>query len=262
MPGFEAFMALGALMKLAFLGWLWSVYRRNATIVDSLWSLFFLLALAVYFVTVPAAPEGEARRALMLVIVTTWSLRLSAYLTWRNAGKPEDRRYQAIRARNEPHYAFKSLYLVFGLQAVLAWIIAMPFHAVATGDAPLNLVDIVGALLWLVGFVFQAVGDAQLAGFKRDPANAGRVLERGLWRYTRHPNYFGEACMAWGYWLIAAATGGAWTVFAPLLMTFLLLRVSGVALLEHDIGERRPDYAAYVRRTSAFFPRPPLKDEA
>ena len=262
MPGFEALMALGALTKLAFLGWLWSVYRRNATIVDSLWSLFFLLALVVYLITVQAAPDGDARRLLLLVLVAAWSLRLAAYLTWRNAGKPEDRRYQAIRARNEPHYALKSLYLVFVLQAVLAWIISMPFHAVAAGDAPLNLGDLTGALLWLVGFGFQTIGDAQLAGFKRDPANAGRVMDRGLWRYTRHPNYFGEACMAWGYWLIAATTGGAWTMFAPLLMTFLLLRVSGVALLEHDIGERRPDYAAYIRRTSAFLPRPPLKDEA
>lgn len=262
MPGFETLMALGALAKLAFLGWLWSVVRRNATIVDSLWSLFFLAALLVYLATVPAAPAGDERRLLLLVLVAAWAVRLSAYLTWRNAGQPEDRRYQAIRARNEPGYALKSLYLVFGLQAVLAWIISLPYYAVAASDVPLTAVDYAGALVWLAGFAFQAVGDAQLAAFRRDPANAGRVLDRGLWRYTRHPNYFGEACMIWGCWLIAAAAGGAWTVFAPLLMTWLLLKVSGVALLEGDIADRRPDYAAYVARTSAFLPRAPREPQA
>lgn len=250
----SAGLAAALMLALAFIGWVWSVVRRNVTIVDSLWPLFFFAALVTYFLTVDAESTGDTRRTLLLVLVTLWSARLSAYLTWRNAGKPEDRRYQAIRARNEPGYAWKSLYLVFALQAALAWIIAAPFYSVAAGSAPLRFLDMLGVSIWAAGFVLQVVGDAQLARFRSDPANAGLVLDRGLWRYTRHPNYFGEACMWWGYWLTAAAAGGYWTVFSPIVMTYLLLKVSGVALLEQDIGERRPAYADYVARTNAFVP--------
>jgi steroid 5-alpha reductase family enzyme len=194
---------------------------------------------------------------LVLVLVTVWAVRLAAFLAARNWNAPEDHRYQAIRARNQPHFEWKSLYLVFGLQGLLAWLVSAPLAAAVASPAPLGPLDWIGGLLVAFGIVFEAVADAQLARFRRDPASAGRVLDSGLWRWSRHPNYFGECCVWWGFYLLAVAAGGAWTVFAPLLMTLLLLRVSGVALLEKDIGERRPAYRDYVARTSAFIPWPP-----
>ena len=146
---------------------------------------------------------------------------------------------------------------MFGLQAVLAWIISLPLLAAANSSGPPGLLDALGAGLWALGFVFEACGDQQLAHFKADPANAGKVMDRGLWRYTRHPNYFGEFCLWWGYYALALAGGGWWSLPGPLLMSVLLLKVSGVTLLEKDIGERRPAYADYIRRTSPFFPRRP-----
>jgi steroid 5-alpha reductase family enzyme len=148
---------------------------------------------------------------------------------------------------------------VFGLQALLAWLIAAPLAAALRGDQPVGAVDVIGFALALFGLAFEAIADAQLARFKADAGSTGRVLDRGLWRYTRHPNYFGEFCVWWGLYLVAVGAGGAWTIFSPLLMTLLLLRVSGVALLEKDIVERRPAYRDYVARTNAFFPGPPRR---
>jgi steroid 5-alpha reductase family enzyme len=244
---------LALLLLAGTTAWLFSYARQNVNIVDSLWAIFFLLAALTM---AELAPQPGPRAILIVVLVAVWATRLSGYLTWRNWGKPEDHRYQEIRRRNQPGFAFKSLYLVFGLQAVLAWIIAAPLAAGITGQAPLGLLDVAGVSLWLFGFLFETIGDWQLARFKANPDNQGKVMDRGLWRYTRHPNYFGEACLWWGYWLIAAAAGGWWTVFAPLLMSVLLLKVSGVALLEKDIGERRPAYRDYINRTNAFFPGP------
>lgn len=246
--------ALAAILCLMILAWLISVAKRDAGIVDSFWSLGFLLAAVVY---ASALNETGPRTGLVLALVVLWALRLSVHVTWRNWGEPEDRRYRAIRARNEPNFAIKSLYLVFGLQGVLAWVISIPLLAAMGGSAPLSWLDALGVLLWLIGLVFEAGGDWQLARFKADPNNRGKVLDHGLWRYTRHPNYFGDCCAWWGYYLIALAAGGWWTIYAPVLMTFFLLKVSGVALLEQDIGERRPAYRDYVRRTSAFLPWPP-----
>jgi steroid 5-alpha reductase family enzyme len=193
---------------------------------------------------------------LLFVLVLIWSLRLAIYITARNWGHAEDRRYQAIRARNQPNFTISSVYRVFVFQAVLAWVISLPLLGAVTGDRPYGLLDQLGLLLWAVGFTFEAVGDWQLARFKRDPANAGKVMDRGFWRYTRHPNYFGDFCVWWGFYLIALSAGAWWSVIGPILMSVLLLRVSGVTLLEQDIGERRPAYADYVRRTNAFFPGP------
>jgi steroid 5-alpha reductase family enzyme len=233
--------------------WLASLSRRNVGIVDSLWPLLF--ALAAYTYTFEASRVG-ARSLLMVSLVTLWSLRLSIYITWRNWGHGEDRRYQVIRARNQPNFAVKSVYLVFGLQALLAWIISLPLFGATLGNVPLGLVDCLGVALWLIGLVFEAGGDWQLARFKADPANRARVMQHGFWRYTRHPNYFGDFCVWWGFYLMAAAAGAWWSFVGPLAMSVLLLRVSGVALLEKDIGERRPQYADYIRRTNAFFPGP------
>lgn len=251
---FEArayFAALAVLCVGAAVLWVVSVQRRNVAIVDSLWSPMFILAAVVYAAVGSAATP---RVVLVLVLVTVWALRLSLYITVRNWGHGEDRRYQAIRARNEPNFTFKSLYLVFLLQAVLAWIISLPLHAAVLRGGDLTAMDYLGVALWVIGFSFEAGSDWQLARFKADPANRDAVMDRGFWRYTRHPNYFGDFCVWWGFYAIALAAGGWWSIPGPLLMSLLLMRVSGVSLLEKDIGERRPKYAQYVRRTNAFFP--------
>ena len=246
-------MALAAILLVGGLGWVASVLVRKVSFVDSLWSLFFLLAAAIFATT---AGELSDRAWLVLGLVTLWSLRLSLHITVRNWGEPEDHRYEAIRENNEPGFVVKSLYIVFGLQGVLAWIISAPlFTAINSAAAP-GVLDAAALVLFLVGFVFEALGDWQLSRFSADENNRGKVLDTGLWRYTRHPNYFGEFCIWWAFWLFAAAAGAWWTIFAPLLMSFLLLRVSGVTMLEKTITNRRPGYAEYVRSTNAFFPGP------
>ena len=246
-------MALAAILLVGGLGWVASVLVRKVSFVDSLWSLFFLLAAAVFAAT---AGELSDRALLVLGLVTLWSLRLSLHITVRNWGEPEDHRYEAIRQNNQPGFVVKSLYIVFGLQGVLAWIISAPlFSAINSAAAP-GVLDAAALMLFLVGFVFEALGDWQLGRFGADENNRGKVLDTGLWRYTRHPNYFGEFCIWWAFWLFAVAAGAWWTIFAPLLMSFLLLRVSGVTMLEKTITSRRPGYAGYVRSTNAFFPGP------
>jgi steroid 5-alpha reductase family enzyme len=256
----QAWLIAGiAVAGAAFAFWVVSLIRRDVSIVDSLWSLMFLLALLVYL----AAGGATGPRAwLITALVAAWAVRLSVYITVRNHGKPEDYRYQAIRRNNEPHFWLKSLYIVFLLQGFLAWVICLPALAAVSGQTAPGPLDFMGLALWLVGMFFEVVGDWQLARFRRSGREPGAVLGTGLWRYTRHPNYFGEATLWWGIYLMALSAGAWWTVFAPLLMTFLLLRVSGVALLEKDIAHRRPAYRDYIRRTNAFFPgRPrPMSD--
>jgi steroid 5-alpha reductase family enzyme len=246
--------ATGVLLLAAALTWIASLLQRNVTIVDSLWSMLFVLAAFTYgaMVEVPGP-----RTAWVQVLVTLWGLRLSIYLLARNHGKEEDRRYQAIRKRNEPGFSFKSLYLVFGFQAVLAAVISLPLLAAINSGRPLGLLDYAGVALWAVGLFFEAVGDWQLARFKADPASAGKVMDRGLWRYTRHPNYFGDFCVWWGFYLLALSAGGWWSIVGPALMSALLMKYSGVGLLERHIGKRRPEYEAYAKRTNTFFPGPP-----
>jgi steroid 5-alpha reductase family enzyme len=250
------FSAFGTILALAFATWCVSLRKRDVSIVDSMWSLFFFAAALTYAGTVP---QPGPRTPLVLALVGLWALRLASYLTWRNWGTPEDRRYQQIRRRNEPHFGLKSLYLIFGLQGMLAWIVSLPLLGAIASPAPLNPLDYAGLALWAVGFGFESVADIQLARFKAVSANRDRVMDRGLWRYTRHPNYFGDCCVWWAFYLFASAAGGWWSFVGPLLMSFLLLRVSGVALLESDIGGRRPAYRDYVLRTNAFFPGPPKR---
>jgi steroid 5-alpha reductase family enzyme len=251
----HAYLAgLGVTLALGVLGWLVSTARRNVTLVDSLWPLFFV---AVAAVVAALTAEPGPRTTLVVVLVGLWALRLALHLTWRNWGQPEDHRYRALRARFSPGFVWKSLVVVFGLQATLAWLIAWPLAVAIASPGPLGLLDALAVGVVLTGILFEALADWQLARFRAEPANRGRVMDTGLWRYSRHPNYFGEAWVWWGLWLLALAGGGWWTVVAPVLMTYLLLRVSGVALLERDIGERRPAYRDYVARTSAFVPWPP-----
>ena len=257
-------LSLAPIASLALAGWLIGVMRADVGIADSLWSLFFLLAIGTtWAATWHPSPAPDARALLVTVLVAVWALRLFAHITARNIGTEEDRRYRAMREKHEPGFAWKSLYMVFGLQALLAWIIALPLIVAvwqANGSAPgLTTVDALATTLWCLGFFFEAVGDWQLSRFRSDPASRGRVLQSGLWRYTRHPNYFGELCMWWAFWMFAVPAGGWWTIVSPLLMTALLLRVSGVALLERNIGERRPAYDDYARRTNALLPGPPKR---
>ena len=247
-------LTLAVILLAAFGVWLVSLKKRDVSIVDSIWSMMFLLGVVVYLPLIDTPPGP--RTLLILTLVALWALRLAVYITARNWGHGEDHRYQAIRARNQPNFGLKSLYLVFGLQGLLAWFIAMPLMTIISGQAPIGWLDFAGVGLWLTGMLFETLGDYQLSRFKANPENAGQVMDKGFWRYTRHPNYFGEFTLWWGYYLIAVAAGGWWTLPAPLLMSVLLLKVSGVSLLEKDIGERRPGYAEYIQRTNAFFPGP------
>lgn len=246
-------LGLLATVVLAASTWLVSLWRGDVSIVDSLWSLLFIAVTCVY---VGESRPPSTRAWLVLALVSLWALRLAIYVTARNWGQPEDRRYQAIRARNQPHFAFKSLYIVFLLQGVLAWIVSLPLFAATRSAQALTWLDYLGAVVVLFGVAFEAIGDGQLARFKADPDNHARVMDRGLWRYTRHPNYFGESCVWWGFYLLALAAGGWWSILMPFLMTAMLLKVSGVALLEKDIAERRPEYERYIRQTNAFIPGP------
>lgn len=238
--------------------WIISLVLKNASIVDIGWGIgFVIVAWAVR-----ARVDGNADRQRLLVTMTAlWGLRLAGYLYARNHGKGEDFRYRAMRKHWGPRFPLISLGTVFAVQGVLMWIVSLPVQLGQVELEPkLGGVAFIGIILWAIGFFFEVIGDAQLVRFKRDPTNAGKVLDQGLWRYTRHPNYFGDCCVWWGLYAIAAATPlGIWTVLSPLAMTFLLLRVSGVALLERSIGKRRPDYADYIARTSAFVPLPPRR---
>lgn len=252
MIDWTAFLWSGiSLLLVSVVFWLISLWRNDVSMVDALWSLMFLLVALTY-----AAISGDSgpREVLVLALVAVWALRLSAYISWRSHGQPEDHRYQEIRANNEPGFRYKSFYIVFVLQAMLAWVISLPLAGAISGQSDIGFLDYAGVTLFLVGLFFEAIGDLQLSRFRKDPENAGKVLDKGLWRYTRHPNYFGNFTLWWGFYLVALSAGAWWTVVSPLLMTFLLLKVSGVALLEKDIGARRPSYQQYIRRTNAFFP--------
>ena len=259
MSGFgEVFVATAVAIAVLMAGtWLLSVALRDASIVDIVWGAGFVLTAWVAF----AVADGtESRRWLLTAMTTVWGGRLALYLLWRNAGKGEDPRYRAMRRHWGDRFWIVSLVTVFALQGALMWVISLPVQMGQVPDTPaaIGLLEGLGVLVFGIGLFFEAVGDYQLARFKADPANQGQVMDTGLWRYTRHPNYFGDACVWWGLFLIAAATGvGLWSVIGPVVMTVFLLRVSGVTMLERTITKRRPGYEEYIRRTNAFFPGPP-----
>jgi steroid 5-alpha reductase family enzyme len=251
--------ALGLIAALAFATWLVSLARRDVSIVDGMWPVFIGAAGAYSGWT---APRLDAADIAALALLALWAVRLCLHITVRNHGQPEDRRYQAIRANNQPGFEFKSLYVVFGFQALLAWIVALPFLAMSRVGESVIALTLAGAALAAFGIVFESVADWQLARFRWRDAGERGVLDTGLWRYSRHPNYFGECCVWWGFGFMALATGAWWSLASPLLMTVLLLRVSGVSLLERTIGVRRPEYARYVRTTNAFLPGKPRHEPA
>jgi steroid 5-alpha reductase family enzyme len=247
----QAWFPLSVMLLLAIAVWAVSIKLRDVSIVDSLWSIFFI----VFTLLFAWRMRSDAMASLVLIgLILLWGLRLSVYITIRNHGKGEDRRYQAIRARNQPNFEFKSLYLVFILQAVLAAVIVQPVVPILNGAQDANLLTYAGFAIAASGALFETVADAQMARYKATRTAQDEVMNRGLWRYSRHPNYFGEATFWWGIWIASASMGGAWTVFSPLLMTWLLTRVSGVPLLEADLQQRSPAYREYLKTTPRFVP--------
>ncbi len=237
---------------LAFVAWIVSLQQKDVSIVDSFWSLLILTGATTHLLV---APQPGPRSLLVVALLALWAVRLAGHITWRHWGEPEDHRYQAIRARNQPHFKWKSLVLIFALQALLAWVVSASVLAAILNPRPWQWLDTLGAGVVVAGGLFEAVADWQLARFKSDPAHHGKVMDKGLWRYSRHPNYFGEFCVWWGFYLIAfSAQAWWWAIASPVLMTVLLLKVSGVTLQEKDITERRPGYRDYIARTNAFFP--------
>jgi steroid 5-alpha reductase family enzyme len=251
---------LAAVASMMVMGWVVSLVFRNVTIVDSLWGLgFVVIAWLTYFMS-----DGFwGRKLLIAILVTLWGLRLSAYLSWRNWGKGEDPRYGGWREKSGDRFWLVSLFKVFILQAVFLWVIALALQIgqLARTPATLTLLDITGIIFWTIGFIFESVGDWQLAHFKSDPTNKGLVMDRGLWAFTRHPNYFGEFLIWWGVFLITLSTPNSWwTIFSPLIMTAVLLKMTGIPLTEKGLVENRPGYSDYIKRTSAFFPWRPAKE--
>lgn len=240
--------------------WLISIFIKNVSIVDLFWGIGFVLSASVYFVLTEAS---GLRSVLLLCMVALWGLRLSIYLAWRNIGKGEDFRYREFRRQYGEHrYWWISYFQTFLLQGILMWLISSPLLGAQYGSAEQSLTffDIAGIITWIVGITFETGGDWQLARFRANPANRGKVLNTGFWRYTRHPNYFGDAAVWWGFALFSISAGSYLTVLGSLLMTALIIKVSGVALLEKTLKSDKPEYAGYVKRTSAFIPWFPKKN--
>lgn len=257
--GFALNVAVSAAVVFVALVIVWRIgaRMRDMSIIDIFWGPGFVLVALVTF-ALGDAPTG--RRLLLLVLTGIWGLRLGTYLAWRNLGHGEDARYQAMRAHVGDNFHTWAFTHVFLMQGSILTIVSLPVQIGGnlTSDTVSSPLAIVGIAVWLVGITFEGVGDAQLARFKADPANAGQVMDRGLWRYTRHPNYFGDSCVWWGIWLTTlvhpVALLGA---IGPTVMTYFLLNVSGKALLERRMRKSRPGYEDYVARTSGFFPLPP-----
>jgi len=238
--------------------WGVSLVLKNAGIVDIFWGPGFIVVGAFYSLTVPGGPTVRGLAVLLLVIV--WALRLALHIGLRNAGAGEDFRYKKWRDEAGPNFWWVSFLKVFLLQAVVLWIVSSPLLLAHLGHSrPIGVLDGLGLVLWFGGFAYEAVADWQLRRFKKDPANAGRVMRSGLWSLSRHPNYFGEAVLWWGIALITLSAGGWMSMIGPAMITYLLLKVSGVALLDSAMVERRPDYAAYIASTPAFVPLPRVR---
>ena len=242
--------------------WIVSFRIRDVSIVDIAWGAAgATLAITTYFL----ADGDPARKLLLLGMTVLWGGRLALHIGVRSRGKGEDFRYAAMRARAPESFPLRSLVTVFLLQAVLIWTISLPAQVAQFPETPrgLTLLDFLGLGVWAVGFSMEVLADAQLQAFLADPANRGKAMTKGLWRYSRHPNYFGDSLIWWGIFLVAAATPRGWmTVFSPLLMTFFLMRVSGVPMLEEALAQRREGYREYMERTSSFFPWLPKKSRS
>lgn len=247
-------LVLGLITAMMTVLWVVSVFIRNVSIVDIFWGFGFVaVTFLCFFLT-----EGEGiRKSLALILVTVWGLRLTLYIAWRNMGKEEDFRYRSFRQKyGENRYWWISFFQVFLLQGVLMWLVCAPLVGTQMkhGHQPLNLFDYTGMIVWLTGFIFEAGGDLQQALFKSNPANRGKILDKGFWRYTRHPNYFGDAAVWWSFGLFSIGAGYYFPALGSILMTFIIFRVSGVTLLDKSLTEKKEGYADYIRRTSPFIP--------
>jgi steroid 5-alpha reductase family enzyme len=249
----NSIVVIGVSMSLL---WLLSVALKNASIVDIFWGLgFVIVAWASAFNVGDVSSTGQ----VLLALTTLWGLRLSGYLWLRNHGKPEDFRYVAMRKHYGKNFTLISLVTVFFLQGLIMMVVSLPVQiGLADTDAVISINVLLGIVVFVIGIVFEAVGDWQLAAFKKNPNNAGLVMQTGLWKYTRHPNYFGDACVWWGIGIVAVNVSYGWIGLAgSLLMNFFLLRVSGVPMLEKSMSKRRPGYEEYKQRTSGFVQRRP-----
>lgn len=236
--------------------WLLSVYLKNVSIVDAFWGCGFVI-LAIYYFFATSDGELHPRKVLLLVLAGIWGLRLSIYLSIRNWGKPEDFRYQKFRKDYGVHrYWWFSFFQVFLLQGFLLWIISAPLLSVPyfSSGKQLNALDYIAVIIWVIGFLFEAVGDYQLSKFKANPSNKNKVLNTGLWEFTRHPNYFGDATIWWSFGIFSVAAGSYLPLIGCFIMNLLLLKVSGVVLLERTLTSSKPGYKEYMEQTSAFFP--------
>ncbi|MFB7170788.1 DUF1295 domain-containing protein [Streptomyces sp. NPDC056254] len=235
-------------------------HLRLHRVADIAWGLAFSgVAVTTYLLSAGHGDPG--RRLLVAAATVVWGLRLSAHLAWRSRGHGEDPRYTALldKARgNRTWYALRTVYL---LQAALVWLVSLPVQAASYADAPVGFLGVLGLALWAAGVGFEAVGDHQLARFREDPANRGRIMDGGLWAWTRHPNYFGDCLVWWGLYLLACTslTSALPLLLSPVVMTALLTAGSGKRLLEKHMGDR-PGYAEYAARTSGFLPLPPRHD--
>lgn len=256
----EVFVLNAALVAgLMLLVWIVSLLLRDVSIVDIAWGSGFVV---IAWATALATGVNQPQTILLAALTTVWGLRLSGYLAWRNLGKPEDYRYRQMRERHGSRFPLISLFLVFGLQGVIMWVVSLPLQSAPFSSTAggLGWLAAVGVLIWAVGLFFETVGDLQLARFKGHPANRGKVMDRGLWRYTRHPNYFGDFLVWWGLYLVSFGDGSMWwSAIGPIVMSVFLMRVSGVTLLEKSLKERKEGFAEYTRRTSSFFPMPPKR---
>ena len=232
-------------------GWLISLKKNNVTHVDIMWSLFFVLNAIYFYMTFPPS----LRSTFVVILVLIWGLRLSIYLTIRNWDKPEDARYLKIRQNNEPNFKYKSAYIIFGLQSVLAWIVGSILLIAIENNQPLTWLDILGFSLTLFGIAYESIADYQLMQFKNDIKNRGKLLQSGLWKFSRHPNYFGELLVWWGFFITTLATGNHLNLIAPLLMTFLILKFSGVTLLEANLIKKLDGYNNYKKKVNTLIPR-------
>jgi steroid 5-alpha reductase family enzyme len=251
-------LTVAVISVLMVVTWLSSLCRKDAGVIDICWGIgFALIAWAIFL----NAGEPHEDSWLLAILTTVWAVRLSIHLAVRNLGESEDFRYRAMRERWGKSFPLASLFIVFGLQGAVMWVVSLPIQISLSVTAPTSTTFVVvGVALWAVGMFFETVGDWQLVQFKNNPDNTGQVLDTGLWRYTRHPNYFGDSLVWWGLFLVAVSQSGAWwTIISPATMTILLLQVSGVSLLERTLRSSKPEYADYVKRTNAFLPGMPRR---
>ena len=241
------------------IGWLISLANKNVTVADSFWGLGFIL---IAWLTFFAADGYAARKLILSLLVTAWGVRLFIHMSLRSWGKGEDPRYAEWRKKHGENFWIVSLFKVFLIQALFQWLISLgvQYGQLSAVPADLTWLDFLGILIWITGFSIETAADRQLSRFIADPANKGKIMNKKLWRYSRHPNYFGETLVWWGIFLIVLATPwGIWTIISPIVITYTLLRLTGVTLMEQTEFSENPEYQAYIRKTSAFIPWPPKK---